>query len=293
MRLLNESEAWILIDSLSTEEILHSLPPRSVHSITPSLRTLLQECCSIPLRKIEEDPSCDLGWKLLLLLPRMILQPQVRGGKVGVRDTKARYQRFIHFHWRELIQFQKDYSPPICSSKNEDDHRKRVAIRLVRCGELSRAAKALTSQGLAPANDETLNKLRSKYPSRREGLCDGPCMSGPVSSLTLKSSVLFDAIRKAPRGSGAGPSGWRYEHIRALLDNIVTCDLLYQTCSLITEGKIPDSVVPLLSASRLIALPKANSDVRPIAIGEVLRRITAKAICLQKNASFSCHFAPL
>ena len=58
-----ESEAWILIDSLSTEEILHSLPPRSVHSITPSLRTLFQECCYIPLRKIEEDPSCHLGWK--------------------------------------------------------------------------------------------------------------------------------------------------------------------------------------------------------------------------------------
>ena len=69
------------------------------------------------------------------------------------------------------VCLQKDYSPPICSSKNEDDHRKRVAIRLLRCGELSRAAKALTSQGLAPANDETLNKLRSNHPSRRDADC--------------------------------------------------------------------------------------------------------------------------
>ena len=33
------------------------------------------------------------------------------------------------------------------------------ATRLVWCTELSRAAKALTSQGLATATDETLNNL--------------------------------------------------------------------------------------------------------------------------------------
>ncbi|XP_062513462.1 uncharacterized protein LOC134189238 [Corticium candelabrum] len=44
-------------------------------------------------------------------------------------------------------------------------------------------------------------------------------------------------------------------------------------------------------ASRLIALPKANSDVRPIAIGEVLRRVTARATCTQMAGSFSSYFS--
>ena len=44
---------------------------------------------------------------------------------------------------------------------------------------------------------------------------------------------------------------------------------------------------------RLIALRKSNGDVRPIAIGETLRRVTAKAICLQKRDDFSDYFQPL
>ena len=51
-------------------------------------------------------------------------------------------------------------------------------------------------------------------------------------------------------------------------------------------------MVPLITSSRLIALPKGNGDVRPIAIGETLRRLSAKAICLQLRSSFSSYFSP-
>ena len=43
----------------------------------------------------------------------------------------------------------------------------------------------------------------------------------------------------------------------------------------------------VIGASRLIALPKSGSDVRPIAVGEVFRRLTAKVICHQKSSEFS------
>ena len=48
----------------------------------------------------------------------------------------------------------------------------------------------------------------------------------------------------------------------------------------------------MLGASRLIALPKSGSDVRPIAVGEVFRRLTAKVICHQKSSEFSSFFCP-
>ena len=64
--------------------------------------------------------------------------------------------------------------------------------------------------------------------------------------------------------------------------NHSTFDSLHSVCALIADGNVPPNIIPLLSASRLIALTKANGAVHPIAIGETLRRITARAICLQE-----------
>ena len=86
-----QCRAWETIDSLSVDEILHSLPPRTVQQVPYCLRTLFQECCSVPLSKISEDPGYDGGWKLLILLPRMIMRPHPRGGRSGIKEIKAIY----------------------------------------------------------------------------------------------------------------------------------------------------------------------------------------------------------
>ena len=52
--------------------------------------------------------------------------------------------------------------------------------------------------------------------------------------------------------------------------NILICDLLFGACCHIAKGLLPDSIAPLFTASKLIALPKGNGDVRPIAIGETV-----------------------
>lgn len=77
------------------------------------------------------------------------------------------------------------------------------------------------------------------------------------------------------------------------LDNLLTSNLLFTVCSLIASGDVPCSILPLLSSSRLIALPKSGSDVRPVAIGEVFCRLTAKVICHQKSSEFCSYFSPV
>ena len=57
--------------------------------------------------------------------------------------------------------------------------------------------------------------------------------------------------------------------------------------------RLPPAAATLFSLSRLIALPKSNGDIRPIAVGEVLRRLTARAICQQKKEVFSRFFSPI
>ena len=89
-----------------------------------------------------------------------------------------------------------------------------------------------------------------------------------TEAINLDAVNLFNVVKRLPRGSSAGPSGWRYEHIQALSNSLITSDHLHAVCAAIASGSLPISIRPLLSSSRLIALPKANGDVRLIAIGE-------------------------
>ena len=119
------------------------------------------------------------------------------------------------------------------SSKQNQEERHRAALKSVKCGELSRAARILTSDGLIPPSPETEEKLKAKHPSQSEEL---RLSTVNTPQIDLKRSVFLEALRRAPRGSGAGPSGWRYEHLRLLLENILTCDLLFGACCHIAKS---------------------------------------------------------
>ena len=56
---------------------------------------------------------------------------------------------------------------------------------------------------------------------------------------------------------------------------------------------MPPEIAKLMSSSRLIAFPKSNGDVRSIAVGDALRRLTARAICVQKKERFADYVTPI
>lgn len=56
---------------------------------------------------------------------------------------------------------------------------------------------------------------------------------------------------------------------------------------------VPEPVTKLLSVARLIALPTPTGDVKPIAIGEIIRRFTAKTTCTPMKEPFGNFFAPV
>ena len=100
-------------------------------------------------------------------------------------------------------------------SKTPKIHQRNSALRLIRCGELSRAATILRSKGSAPATQPTVDKLASKHPIQRQV----PEYEDPKSDsgLNLNQQSLARMIRSPPRGCGGGPSGWRHEHLRAMI----------------------------------------------------------------------------
>ena len=141
--------------------------------------------------------------------------------------------------------------------------------------------------------------LQSKHPS-----CPPP--AAPASSAQpISIGPDFDILsmlRSFPKGTAAGPFGLHIQHLLdAALIPLPTsiCATLQDTINLLAAGKAPPLVSRFLAGGRLIALNKLKDhdgslpDIRPIAVGESLRRLTGKCICTLVKNKASDLFQPL
>ena len=201
----SEEQAWHFIRDIVVEELLCGPFPHTVREIAPALKSMFQDCCDLAIKRILKDLSDEAGWKLFLCIPRMVLCHN-RGGSATIRQARAKFQLFLIFQWNQLPCL-KTSSSANSSNRSSDSLQKRhrAALKLVRCGELSRAAKLLISPGLAPASADVVDKLAAKHPVRVKEVPNSHDV--PVSSsISLLPSTFFSAVSKLPRGSEAGPS---------------------------------------------------------------------------------------
>ena len=61
---------------------------------------------------------------------------------------------------------------------------------------------------------------------------------------------------------------------------------LQQLAQLILDGNIPRDIVLLLGGGALIPSQNGENGVRPLVVGETLRRLTARAACFQVREEF-------
>ena len=160
-----------------------------------------------------------------------------------------------------------------------------------------KACNILLSAGLAPNNDATWQLLLSKHPS-----CPPPVVP-QVPSTPLSVEPDFDilgALHSFSKGTAAGPSGLRVQHLldaASILLPTSICSSLRDIVSLLASGKVPLLVSKYLAGGNLMALNKLKEgnayDIRPIAVGEVLRRLTGKCLCSLTKHKATEFFQPL
>ena len=111
--------------------------------------------------------------------------------------------------------------------------------------------------------------------------------------------ILKDVVLSFDPCSSAGASGFSVGFVQQLLhvdggDSLLR--ELGQVVELVMNGEVPASVRPVLAGARLVALEKMKGgkvvDIRPIAVGEVLRRISAKYFCKIMQTKFLTLFTP-
>jgi len=112
----------------------------------------------------------------------------------------------------------------------------------------------------------------------------------------VEADDIKDAIKSFNKHSGAGPSGLRPFHLRQALapayaDQVV--EHLTGLVNLLTHGRAHPDVSPWLCGAQLMALPKKDGTSRPIAVGEVLRRLAAKTMCAAYKEQAQSYLFPL
>ena len=169
---------------------------------------------------------------------------------------------------------------------SEDDSgaklRKRVAAKFVD-GDVRGAVRELaSSEGLAPNNEATLEALRSKHPPIPEDLSLPEPPDGNFDVIVATEEEVRRAIDSFQPGSAGGPDGLRPSHLKSLIGHAAAeagvrlLGALTEFVNAVLRGEVPHFAVSSFFGASLCALTKKDGGVRPIAVGNTLRRLAIK-----------------
>ncbi|KAL0238668.1 hypothetical protein GEMRC1_012144 [Eukaryota sp. GEM-RC1] len=165
------------------------------------------------------------------------------------------------------------FCSPKSTKASSRTNTKRVR-ELISDNELSRALSMLsrTNSSCSLTKIEVLEELNRLHP-RDESLSSIEVPeSTPFSGFPISS--ISNAALSSPATEG-GISHWHAKLLKPVLSSDLLKCLQYLTVGL-ARGSISDCLRWALTASRLSAIPKSSRAIRPIAVGELFYRISAK-----------------
>ena len=257
--------------------------------------------------KLSNDITNITAWKLWAMFPFCCI-PAVRKdrrtrrpGLSQAQTIKMRLTRwrsgFVSELWSEALAATKPRTRQKQQKMSEADQQNfnvRRSLQLVSEGLYGKATQALCSTGLAPATDENLAKMRELHPP-----CDPPTRRHTdVPQIKLSEDDIKRAVCSMRSGAAAGPDSWKPSHLKSVIGEAShgrggrALSSLTRLVNTICGGNIPDTVRPLFAAARLHGLVKKDGGLRPLAVGNLLRRVTAKAVMKKVALRAAAHLSP-
>ena len=245
----------------------------------------------------------DIAWTCIMTMPALLLQKPSKDSKAK-DHTEALKRRLVLWNngniqalLAECDTIQKRIRSSVPANSVEATSKKFAT--LMKQGKINAAVKLLTSSmdgGVLPLTDETMTLLRAKHPEPT------PCSDeaihehqSPEVHPIVYESINAESVRKAALNThgGAGPSGvdadgWRHmlvsrnfgvasEELRSEYANTIKLLCTEKVDHISTPQNSITSNIEALLGCRLIPLDKCPG-LRPIGVGEVLRRIAGKAV---------------
>ena len=165
----------------------------------------------------------------------------------------------------------------------------KVFAKLVVEGQINAALRFVSESsngGVIPFTDDVMTQLKEKHRNPQPAKL-GSLLFGPIDDATLYSEINGDIVRQdALRTKGAeGPSGIDANGFRRIIASKSSkqsssrlCEAIATMTKILCTQCIDLSTIEPPIASRLIPLDKGEGAVRPVGVGEVLRRIIGKCV---------------
>ena len=241
----------------------------------------------------------------LALLPKCVLPSAKRAGNHNQRvDITKLCNRWTAGNrlelWHEACQAASSRVRPRTSTKTslaeQAKKARQAAIAFAEDGLYGKASRVLCSKGLAPNTEETKRLLTEKHPAQEPPVV--PHSTSPALQLPSDFKLL-DTLRSFPKGTACGPSGLRVEHLLEATEATLPVSFtttLQHFINFLIAGHAPLDIAPYMAGASLIALRKTDVDspldIRPIAVGEIFRRLAGKCVCALSSSKASTLFSP-
>ena len=230
------------------------------------------------------------AWTEFMALPKMVLVAGGRGGKGHRRradnDTKRRCRDWLEGQ-RELLWRAPERGGRAhrqASDEAAEAERHRRATELLREGLLQQASATLVQAPPVRVTDAIEQEMRLKHPAARQQEAErlaGLRVVAAAAAIHIDEDALEKALNSFSPASAGGPSGLRPQHIKEAMAPGLRDEVrrhLAAMANLMASGEVPAEVRGWLCGASLTAVPKPSGGHRPIAVGESMRRLTAKAL---------------
>ena len=201
------------------------------------------------------------------------------------RLIKARLQRWQAGEcgelWQEAVEsLQKPNGGKKKKPAEKTQQQRNVdrATALAVEGQYSRALEALTSLGLVEHNPATVAEMQAKHPPPLRDTVI-PILPPPPPPRAFSPLEVRAAAHSFPRGSAAGPSGMRPEHLVIALKvtpgnrGEKALATLTKLVNLLAAGKLPPAAAPFFCGAKLHGGGKKDKCVEAFITKEVVMKL--------------------
>ena len=254
-----------------------------IHEHVPKpCREVVANYLSALLFDVGEDPyNLDHWIRLICFFPYVLMKPPRGGRRVNTANLVIKkLNMFKTINVDSLPnQFEIPHGDREMARKRGGMNWASAITNKIEQGNLKSAVQLLCSaEGLAVDSPDTLSSLRDIHPKAPLNRRAFP--SPELTKAVVSPNYVLKALKSFNNGSSGGLDGLRPQHLKDSIASPIHTDGLLlaitEFINLLVNGICPPLVVPFMFGGRLVALTKKGGGVRPIAVGNVWRRLASK-----------------
>ena len=260
-------------------------------------------------RAATNDDERERMLKWFVALHDILLRVPPRGGRRGRAAISHRFAAWAQGDFGMLVRWwlhdraAVNQQPQSASTGADAGRSVERALALLRDGHISRAIRTLSSDGLGDLlDDRIVAQLRAKHPPLKQHIEPLDTTRGPHPRLHADIRGVLQGLDDK---AGSGVSGLRNAYLQALTRKFAdtraseAIELLEYFVDAYVNVELPSWFYVIYSNLRLVALVKPGQqvstgppDVRPLGLGECLRRAIHSAVAADLRENFREHFWP-